>query len=165
MVYRRNATTSEFTSEKNYGNITGLSCSFRQPASTHSHCSHVHGYSLGIILLFGCEKLDNKNWVMDFGGLKKFKEWAQYMFDHTIVLDTNDPHINLFKVLEDANVATLRYLDGVGCEKFAEHCFAKMNELIEYEIAIGNPHINPTVYIKKVTVYEHEGNSASYSEE
>jgi 6-pyruvoyl-tetrahydropterin synthase len=39
------------------------------------HCSLLHGYSIGIKLIFESETLDDRNWVMDFGGLKAFKEW------------------------------------------------------------------------------------------
>ena len=31
----------------------------------------VHGYSLGFKLVFECDSLDERNWVMDFGGLKE----------------------------------------------------------------------------------------------
>ena len=66
-----------YVSTKTYGNDRGLSCCFRQWRSTHSHCSLLHGYSIGIKLMFESETLDDRNWVMDFGGLKAFKEWAE----------------------------------------------------------------------------------------
>jgi 6-pyruvoyltetrahydropterin/6-carboxytetrahydropterin synthase len=69
---------AKYLSTKTYGNDRGLSCCFRQWRSTHSHCSLLHGYSIGIKLIFESETLDDRNWVMDFGGLKAFKEWSEY---------------------------------------------------------------------------------------
>ena len=57
-------------STKTYGHEEGLSAVFRQPNATHSHCSLLHGYSLGFRLVFSAEVLDDKNWVVDFGGLR-----------------------------------------------------------------------------------------------
>jgi 6-pyruvoyltetrahydropterin/6-carboxytetrahydropterin synthase len=88
---------AKYLSTKTYGNDRGLSCTFRQWRSSHSHCSLLHGYSLGIKLIFESETLDDRNWVMDFGGLKAFKEWSEYMFDHTLVVAHDDPHLPFFQ--------------------------------------------------------------------
>ena len=63
----------------------GFSCCFRQWKAKHSHCSFLHGYSLGFKLVFECESLDERNWVMDFGGLKDFKLFLEKTFDHTLL--------------------------------------------------------------------------------
>lgn len=102
---------AKYLSTKTYGNDRGLSCTFRQWRSTHSHCSLLHGYSIGIKLIFESETLDDRNWVMDFGGLKAFKEWSEYMFDHTLVVAEDDPHLPFFKQMNDLitiNVAGVR---------------------------------------------------------
>jgi 6-pyruvoyltetrahydropterin/6-carboxytetrahydropterin synthase len=88
---------AKFYSTKTYGNDRGLSCCFRQWRATHSHCSTLHGYSIGIKLIFECDTLDDKNWCMDFGGLKEFKAWADEMFDHTLVIAKDDPHLPFFQ--------------------------------------------------------------------
>ena len=142
---------AKYLSTKTYGNDRGLSCTFRQWRSTHSHCSTIHGYSIGIKLIFESETLDDRNWVMDFGGLKAFKEWSEYMFDHTFVVAHDDPFLHEFQRL--ANLATmapsgtgkienlkphergavcdLRVVEGVGCEKFAELAYKTMQEILE----------------------------------
>src|SRR6056300_962671 len=116
----------KFYSTKTYGNDRGLSCAFRQWRSTHSHCSLIHGYSIGIKLIFECDELDDRNWVMDFGGLKEFKEWSEYMFDHTLCVAEDDPEIHLLKNLPK-KIADVRVVNGVGCERFAEMCYNKMS--------------------------------------
>jgi 6-pyruvoyltetrahydropterin/6-carboxytetrahydropterin synthase len=124
---------------------------------------------------------------MDFGGLKSFKAWADYMFDHTLVIAHDDPHLEFFKqmALIDTNwtlpetgpdemqvdrnnfepyqrgsLCDLRIVEGVGCEMFAKMCYDKMAELL----ASGNMRypINPNVRVKSAEVFEHGANSAIY---
>ena len=92
---------SKYYSTKTYGTDRGLSCCFRQWRATHSHCSTLHGYSIGIKLVFESETLDDRNWVFDFGGLKQFKDWSEYMFDHTLIVAEDDPHMDFFKAMSE----------------------------------------------------------------
>ena len=161
----------KYYSTKTYGNDRGLSCCFRQWRSTHSHCSLLHGYSIGIKLIFESETLDSRNWVMDFGGLKAFKEWAEYMFDHTTVVAEDDPHLETFKELneliggyEDMGIMDLRIVPAVGCEAFSKLAYDKMAELLE-EMKVENTGrypVNKDVKLVSVEVFEHDANSAIY---
>jgi len=150
----------KFYSTKTYGNDRGLSCCFRQWRSTHSHCSLLHGYSIGVKIIFECESLDERNWVMDFGGLKEFKQWLEHMFDHTLLVAEDDPELELFKNLP-AHVADLRIVPAVGCERFAEMAFKKMTEILDKSEKAGTL-LNKTVFVKSVEVFEHDANSAIY---
>jgi 6-pyruvoyltetrahydropterin/6-carboxytetrahydropterin synthase len=159
---------SKYYSTKTYGNDRGLSCCFRQWRATHSHCSLLHGYSIGVKLIFECEELDERNWVMDFGGLKNFKNWLEHMFDHTVLVAEDDPKLDFFKQLNTMDdgynakgICDLRIVPGVGCEKFAELCYTKMAELLE-EDKKADRALNPTVQLKSVEVFEHGANSAIY---
>ena len=150
---------AKFYSTKTYGNDRGLSCCFRQWRATHSHCSLLHGYSIGIKLVFECDTLDDKYWCMDFGGLKEFKYWADWMFDHTLVIARDDPEFASLVAL-DGKLAEVRVVDAVGCEMFAKLCFDKMDEiLVKGETRYP---LNPTVRVKCVEVFEHGANSATY---
>jgi 6-pyruvoyltetrahydropterin/6-carboxytetrahydropterin synthase len=169
-----------YVSTKTYGNDRGLSCCFRQWRSTHSHCSLLHGYSIGIRLVFESQTLDDRNWVMDFGGLKAFKEWADWQFDHTLVVGADDPHLEKFKALAalgkqaEGGVCDLRVVEAVGCEKFAELAYHTMNKILatyqeggswmhpdgrtfeaRYPVGVG-------VRLRSAEVFEHAGNSAIY---
>ena len=145
-------------STKHYGHNIGLSAVFRQPNADHSHCHLLHGYSLAFTFTFGCDKLDNKNWAVDFGGLKPLKAWLEDSFDHKLCLDNADPMVDEFKRLEDLDLAEIRYFDGVGAEKFAEHAFNYADGLIRE--ATQN-----RCYVVKVECAEHGANSAIYSKE
>jgi len=158
---------AKYLSTKTYGNDRGLSCTFRQWRSTHSHCSTLHGYSIGIKLIFESETLDDRNWVMDFGGLKAFKEWSEWLFDHTLVVAHDDPFLHEFQRLahlgtvapsgtgevtkikphERGAICDLRIVEGVGCEKFAEIAYKSMQEILEaYQEGRGWTHPDGRVF-------------------
>lgn len=160
----------KFYSTKTYGNDRGLSCCFRQWRSKHSHCSLLHGYSIGVRVIFECDSLDERNWVMDFGGLDNFKDWLEYMFDHTLIVAEDDPHLDTFKKLaeigslnmpEYSALLDLRIVPAVGCERFAEMAYNKLSEILDNSKSKGTL-LNPTVRVKSVEVFEHGANSAIY---
>tara|TARA_E500000318_G_C3554308_1_gene210368 strand:+ start:1150 stop:1599 length:450 start_codon:yes stop_codon:yes gene_type:complete len=146
---------SKHYSTKHYGHNIGLSAVFRQPNADHSHCHLLHGYSLAFTFTFGCDKLDNKNWAVDFGGLKPLKAWLEDSFDHKLCLDVHDPHVDKFRELQDLDLAEIRFFDGVGAEKFAEHAFNFADKLIREQT-------DNRCYVVKVECAEHGANSAIY---
>lgn len=164
---------AKYYSTKTYGNDRGLSCTFRQWRATHSHCSLLHGYSIGIKLIFSSETLDDRNWVMDFGGLKAFKNWAEYMFDHTLIVADDDPELELFTTMNkigggfnDMGLCDLRVVPAVGCEGFAKLAYDEMTNILEklkHENE-GRYPVGDSVKLVSVEVFEHAANSALYGE-
>jgi len=132
------------------------SCAFRQPKA-ESHCRFLHGYRLTAKFWFSANQLDENNWVVDFGSLDHLKERLKKQFDHTTVLDKDDPYIDEFTHLEEEGIIDLRLMSGVGIEKFAEYCFKASNNVIK-EQSEGR------CWVDKVEVFEHENNSAIYTE-
>lgn len=170
---------AKYISTKTYGNEQGLSCCFRQWRSTHSHCSLLHGYSIGVRAKFESETLDDRNWVMDFGGLKAFKTWLEYMFDHTLVIAEDDPYLDIFKGMaayglqDRGGMADLRVVPGVGCEKFAELAYKELDKIVKTFQAGENYTVNGKTFecrypvgqgvrVQSVEVFEHGANSAIY---
>lgn len=146
----------KYQSTKNFGNDRGFSCTFRQPKANHSHCSKLHGYSLGFKFTFGANTLDDKNWVYDFGNTKWIKELLEKNFDHTWAVDKNDPwYDNICDFVAMTGIADLVILDGVGCEKFAEHVFNLVAPKVDRES-------ESRVQLISVECYEHAANSAIY---
>ena len=130
------------------------STAFRQWKADHSHCKFLHGYRLISKYWFGCQHLDDKNWVVDFGGLDELKSILQKQFDHTLCVAADDPQLTLFKSLHSAGVCDLRIMqDGVGIERTAEYCFNIADSYIRHLS-------NSRCWVEKVEVWEHEKNSA-----
>lgn len=132
------------------------SCAFRQWGADHSHCHFIHGYQLKAKFWFGCSELDNKNWAVDFGGLKELKAQLQDTFDHTLCVAANDPCLDLFKQMEQRDACKLRIFEnGVGIERAAEHCYNVASEFIKKQYG-------DRCWVDQVEVFEHENNSAIY---
>jgi 6-pyruvoyltetrahydropterin/6-carboxytetrahydropterin synthase len=147
-----------YYSTKTYGHERGLSCAFRQPRAFHSHCKFIHGYSLSFSFKFGASELDDKNWVVDFGGLKDLKNWLEDNFDHKLAVDRADPLAVALCDLETKGLAEIVLMDGVGCEKFAEHAFNFASNMI-------NEKYGDRCWVESVEVREHGANSGIYVRE
>lgn len=145
-------------STKTYNHSIGLSAVFRQPHADHSHCKYLHGYSLGFKFTFGCNELDNKNWAVDFGGLKPLKAWLEDMFDHKVCIDKKDPFRARLMDLQHYGLAQIREFDGVGAEKFAYHAWKFADELVR-EMTDGR------CWCESAECSEHGSNSAIYVRE
>jgi len=132
------------------------SCAFRQWRASHSHCRFLHGYQLIAKLWFGGSELDEKNWIVDFGGLKELKAKLQHIFDHTTCVAADDPELDMFKELDRRGIIQLRILEkGVGIERVAEEVYRIASEHIT--ILTGG-----RCWVEKVEAFEHEDNSALY---
>ena len=143
----------------------GFSTVFRQWKAKTTHCRFVHGYGISFKVYFEGE-LDDRNWVWDFGGMKRAKtqidgkspkEWMDYMFDHTLVVAEDDPELEAFKQMDRAGVAQVRVIPATGAEKFAEYIYHKLNKFVETET-------EGRVRVTKVKFMEHGKNAACYVE-
>lgn len=143
----------------------GYSTVFRQWKAEGTHCRFLHGYAISFRVFFEGE-LDERNWVWDFGGMKRAngnidgkspKEWFDWLLDHTTIIAEDDPELAAFAILSARDVIQLRILPYTGVERFAEYLFNKINKFIEEETA-------GRVKVVKVEVYENSRNSANYGD-
>jgi 6-pyruvoyltetrahydropterin/6-carboxytetrahydropterin synthase len=143
----------------------GYSACFRQWKADGTHCKFLHGYAVSFRVWFEGE-LDYRNWVFDFGGMKRAKttiegkspkDYFAYLLDHTTIVSVDDPYLKTFQKMDEDGIIQLRILPAVGCEKFAEHLYYKINTFLKEET-------QGRVKATKVEVYEHERNSASFEE-
>jgi len=151
----------------------GFSTVFRQWKAEDTHCRFLHGYGISFKVYFEGE-IDHRNWVWDFGGMKRAKnkidgkspkEWMDYMFDHTVIIAEDDPLLSEFKMLNNLpNLGNnnkgglqLRIIPATGAEKFAEYIYSNINEFVKAET-------NNRVRVTRVKFMEHGKNAAYYSE-
>ena len=135
----------------------GYSACFRQWKAEGTHCKFLHGYAVSFRVWFEGE-LDERNWVWDFGGMKRAngniegmspKAFFDYLLDHTTIVAEDDPYLPLFKQMDAEGIIQLRILPSVGCERFAEFLYEKINTFLSEET-------DSRVRATKVEVYEHE---------
>ena len=141
----------------------GFSCVFRQWKAETTHCKFLHGYGVSFRVWFEGE-LDERNWVWDFGGMKRAKgtidgknpkEWMDYMFDHTTIIAEDDPGIGGFKTMDQLGIIQLRILPAVGAEQFAKYVFEKLNTFVQEETS-------GRVKVVRVEFMENNKNTAIY---
>ncbi len=141
----------------------GFSTCFRQWRAEGTHCKFLHGYGVSFEVTFEGH-LDEKNWVFDFGGMKRAKQkidgmnpadWMKYMFDHTVIVAQDDPNLFELAQLDAMKVIQLRTLPHVGAERFAEYICDKLNMFVQLETG-------GRVRVSKVIFKEHDKNSAVY---
>jgi len=151
---------SKFQSTKLFD---GFSTVFRQWKAEGTHCRFLHGYGVSFRVWFEGE-LDERNWVFDFGGMKRAKgnidgknpkEWMDYMFDHTTIVATDDPGIGGFRTMNELGIIQLRELEAVGAEQFAKYIYDKLNTFVQEET-------EGRVSVVRVEFMEHSKNTAIY---
>ena len=143
-----------FRSKKTF---KGLSCAHRR--WRHSgHCAHVHGYDRSVTIWFGAHERDENGFIMDFGALKPIRAWLEDHFDHTLLIDDDDPLASQFEDLDRLGACKLVRFDDVGMEGSARFIFRYVDPWIE-------AHTNGRVYVHSVEVAENEKNSAIYFRE
>lgn len=142
-----------FGSTKTYTHDRGLSCCFRQ-WKAESHCNKWHGYAIQPKIIFEARELDERHWVTDFGGLKDIKAWLDTMFDHTMLVAEDDPHLSYMEKAHEMGLCDLRIVPAVGCEAFAKMIFMYTDKWLRGTDPGGR------VRLTHVEVNEHAGNSA-----
>ena len=143
----------------------GYSTVFRQWRAEETHCRFLHGYGISFKITFEGD-LDERNWVWDFGGMKRAKnkingmnpkEWMDHMFDHTYIIAKDDPFLNKALEMHNEEIVQLRIVPATGAEQFAKFIYDKVSEFIKIET-------NNRVRVVSVEFKEHSKNSAIYGE-
>ncbi|HEY1097155.1 MAG TPA: 6-carboxytetrahydropterin synthase [Alphaproteobacteria bacterium] len=145
---------ARYFATKTYSPERGFSCTFRQWRAD-SHCKFLHGYALGVKMIFASEELDERHWVYDFGGLKWVKAFLEEHFDHTTCIAADDPELTTFKELDAKGLIQLRVLPAIGCESFAKFIYDFIQPRVVDET-------EGRVVLHSIEVFEHSGNSAVY---
>ena len=97
----------------------GYPCCHRQ--WRHSgHCRFVHGYSRSFTFWFAAEELDCYGFVVDFSSLKDLEQKLKNKFDHTFLINSDDPLLFEWQKLHDEGALDLRVMDNVGMESSAK---------------------------------------------
>lgn len=124
------------------------------------HCAYMHGYGREVKVIFGCNELDDKGWVVDFGGLKDFKKWLEGEWDHRLLISSQDPELDKMIELDtqgliDLNVMEASYGYGPGIEQSCKYVFDHLDSVVREMY-------NGRCWVESVEIWEHCNNSAMY---
>src|SRR5678816_2866536 len=159
-----------FTVTKRYRDFPAA---HRQP-NHDGHCRLIHGHDWGFDITFACAKLDENGFVVDVGKLSIVKGFLTEHFDHTLLLNKDDPEAkHLRRVLGEgvelfpevggeatqitrSTLAKIVMVPNCGMEGLAQFVAVCVNELCQ-SIA-GDRKLE----VSQVTVWEDSKNSATY---
>jgi 6-pyruvoyltetrahydropterin/6-carboxytetrahydropterin synthase len=167
-----------FRVTKTYGHNLGFSTNFRQWRAS-SHCRFLHGYALQFELIFEAPRLNDNNWVIDFGSLKPVKKWLEETFDHKTLVAHDDPALQLFQDMnltrgerrsddlevdwdESGRLIQMIVVPAVGCEGFAKHVADNTLRILRENENNLQGGADNGVKLYSVEAREHPGNSATY---
>lgn len=157
--------TRPMLSTKTYGAERGLSCTFRQWRAD-SHCRFLHGYALGFKFTFAANRLDERGWVVDFGGLKGLYDILERTFDHKLLVAADDPCRDLLAQLHEGRrdgegrmshigpCADVVIVPATGAEAFARMVFEAAEQWLK------DAGFSPRCWLHSVECREHGANSA-----
>ena len=128
-----------------------------------SRCAWAHGYGRYVELTFGAKELDERGWVVDFGGLQFVKDFLDKEWDHRLLLSSEDPLLDDFLAIDKKGGVNVNVMDaskgwGPGIEQSCKFLFDNINPEIKKQT-------NNRCWIDMVRVWEHEKNSAMYQPE
>lgn len=154
---------ARFISTKTYGAERGFAVAYRQ-WKADTHCNLIHGYALGFHMEFSCDErdLDARNWCVDFGSLKTFKDKLDEWFDHTCLVAQDDPEFALFEEMHRRKLINMVAVERTGCEGLAKFLADYLMEIWLPENGYGD---GTRIRLEKVEVRETPSNSAMWVRE
>lgn len=130
-------------------------CAYRNWRS-QTDCYLLHGYDRSFNFIFGADVLDQQNFVVDFGGLKEVKRQLEDWFDHTVILQCDDPLVETFRVLEKKGHCKIRTFPIISCEGLAQYVAEYVDHLIRKQT-------NNRAWVISCEMIEAAKNSALYT--
>ena len=108
----------------------GYPCCHRQWRHP-GHCRFVHGYSRSFTVWFAAIELDSCGFVVDFSSLRPLEEQLRSQFDHTFLVNADDPLMAQWQALHVQEAIDLRVMDNVGMEATAQLVWGWANALLK----------------------------------
>jgi 6-pyruvoyltetrahydropterin/6-carboxytetrahydropterin synthase len=103
------------------------------------------------------------NWIVDYSGFKDkpvgngLKSWMDHMWDHTLLIQKDDPYADVFEQLGQMGLAKVHLLDKMGAESNAKLVYDHFNEVLSKTDA-------GRCKVIKVECFENDKNSSIYEE-
>jgi 6-pyruvoyltetrahydropterin/6-carboxytetrahydropterin synthase len=115
----------------------------------------VHGYSRSFTFWFQARSLDQNGFVVDFSSLGALQARLAEQFDHTFLVNADDPLLEQWQGLHEQGALDLRVMSNVGMEASAELIWGWANDLLQARDGGRS-------CCWKVEARENEKNAASY---
>jgi len=130
-------------------------CAYRNWKSD-TDCYLLHGYDRSFKFVFGASHLDKQGFVVDFGGLKMIKRQLEDWFDHTVILQADDPLVHTFRQLTVKGHCKLQTFPLISCEGLAQFVGEYVDDMLREKNGGRN-------WVVSCEMIEAEKNSAIYT--
>ena len=128
------------------------------------HCRFIHGHNWTFTFEFACDRDNGQGFVIDFGRLKWLKTWLEKHFDHTCVLNHDDPLVGQFHSVGGDDAWDITVVPDASCEGIAQFVFEQVNALLASDQVLEGEDVGRGIRVVSLVVYEDSKNSAKYSE-
>ena len=91
----------------------------------------MHGYSRSFTLWFAATELDACGFVVDFSSLRPLEQQLREQFDHTFLVNSDDPLLEDWRRLDQQGALDLRVMENVGMESTAALVWDWANALLK----------------------------------
>ena len=90
----------------------------------------MHGYDRSFTVHFAARSLDSCGFVVDFSSLRPLEQQLRQQFDHTFLVNVDDPLMEEWERLDRLGALDLRVMDNVGMEASAQLVWTWANALL-----------------------------------
>lgn len=118
-------------------------------------CKNIHGHNFTVLVGIKAEKLDDNDMVMDFSQLKEIVDNELKMFDHCLVLNTDDGALARDLRIHGICERIMTFSGDPTAENLAKHLY----DVVEEKLSEIKTYAN----IDYVTVYENENSKATFT--
>lgn len=149
--------------------FTGFAAAHRQHRHD-GHCALIHGHNWDFEFTFAADVLDPNGFVVDFGKLKWLRADLESLFDHTLLLNHDDPFREEIEELLDVRLSSST-ADSIELAKIVvvpTNCGAE--GIASWLLSRVNAHIDAmfeykgrNLRVSEVKVFEDEKNFATVS--
>jgi 6-pyruvoyltetrahydropterin/6-carboxytetrahydropterin synthase len=132
---------------------------FAHRQHNHSgHCRKVHGHNWDFEVCVEAKTLDKNGFVYDFGKFKALRKWFEQKFDHTCLINEDDPKVEIFKMLQSESLLNLVLVKSGSAEGLAKMIYKKTDTMLQSQATVRQRGLS-LVYIH---VREDKNNSALF---
>lgn len=127
-------------------------------------CQFPHGHTRSVEMVFAAESLDENDMVVDFKAIKEMMEPFLEQFDHSLCMNTQDSHYELFRAVYGDRIIPFEKVDPTS-ESMAHAVFRYAKQALERASVGGFRYpVRVCVRLERVRVWETSSSWAEYSE-
>lgn len=119
----------------------------------------IHGHNWGFDIVFTAEKLDDCGFVIDVGQLQSVKKFLTEAFDHTLLVNADDPELKDI-LANEGRRSNIKLLQNCGMEGIAKMVFDNVETILSEDFKESVSYRD--LQVISVTCWEDSKNSSTY---